>query len=85
MEGPAAGVTLPLCVCVSTPSMEVTMIARSDAACFVGIDLHKDALTACTIAAKDRGVSYRKIACVARKQVREFLAGLAGPSVVAIG
>ena len=41
------------------------MIARSDAACFVGIDLHKDTLTACTIVAKDREVAYRKISCVA--------------------
>jgi hypothetical protein len=29
--------------------MEFTMIARSDAACFVGIDLHKDTLTACVL------------------------------------
>jgi transposase len=64
--------------------MEFTMITRGDAACFVGIDLHKDTLTACTIAAKDREVSYRKIACVAREKVREFLAGLPRPSVVAI-
>jgi transposase len=64
--------------------MEFTMIIRSDAACFVGIDLHKDTLTACTIGAKDREVSYRKIACVAREKVREFLAGLPRPSVVAI-
>ena len=64
--------------------MEFTMIARSDAACFVGIDLHKDKLTACTIVAKDREVAYRKISCVAREKVRESLAGLPRPSVVAI-
>jgi transposase len=64
--------------------MEFTMIARSDAACFVGVDLHKDTLVACTIAAKDREVAYRKIACVAREKVREFLADLPRPSVVAI-
>jgi len=29
--------------------MEFTMIARRDAACFVGIDLHKDTLTACIV------------------------------------
>ncbi len=60
------------------------MIARSDAACFVGIDLHKDTLTACTIVAKDRELAYRKISCVAREKVREFLADLPRPSVVAI-
>jgi transposase len=64
--------------------MEFTMNARSDAACFVGVDLHKDTLVACTIAAKDREVAYRKIACVAREKVREFLANLPRPSVVAI-
>jgi transposase len=64
--------------------MEFTMIVRKDAACYVGIDLHKDTLTACTIAAKDREVSYRKIACVCREQIREFFAGLPRPSVVAI-
>jgi len=64
--------------------MEFTMIARSDAACFVGIDLHKDTLTACTIVAKDREVAYRKISCVAREKVREFLANPTVSSVLAI-
>ena len=60
------------------------MNARSDAACFVGVDLHKESLTACVIDAKDHEVSYRTIACKARTKVREFLAGLPRPSVVAI-
>ena len=64
--------------------MECTINARSDAACFVGNDLHKDTLTVCTIDVKDRAVSCRKISCVAREKVCEFLAGLPRPSVVAI-
>lgn len=60
------------------------MIARSDAACFVGIDLHKDTLTAWTIVAKDREIAFRKISCVAQEEVREFLASLPRPCVVAI-
>jgi transposase len=64
--------------------MEFTMVARSDAACFVGIDLHKDTLTACIVRRTDREVTYKKIACKCRDQVRAFFSSLPRPSVVAI-
>ncbi len=60
------------------------MIARSDAACFVGVDLHKDTLTACVVRRTDREVTYKKIVCKCRDQVREFFSSLPRPSVVAI-
>jgi len=60
------------------------MIARRDAACFVGIDLHKDTLTACIVRRTDREVTYKKIACKCRDQIRSFFASLPQPSVVAI-
>jgi len=43
--------------------MEFTMIARSDAACFVDIDLHKDTLPACVVRRTDREFTYKEIAC----------------------
>jgi len=64
--------------------MEFTMIARPDAACFVGIDLHKDTLTACVLRGRDREVSYVKLACKCRDQIRSFFASLPQPSAVAI-
>jgi transposase len=64
--------------------MEFTMIARRDAACFVGIDLHKDTLTACVVSAKDREVSFEKIACKSRERIRKFFSSLPRPSAVAI-
>ena len=60
------------------------MIARRDAACFVGIDLHKDTLTACVLRGADREVSYVKIACKCRDQIRSFFTSLPQPSAVAI-
>jgi len=64
--------------------MEFTMIVRSDAACFVGVDLHKDTLTACVINAATQEVSYAKIVCKSRSRIREFFSGLPRPSCVAI-
>ena len=66
------------------PYMEFTMIARSDAACFVGIDLHKDTLTACVLRGTDREVTYVKLACKCRERIRSFFSALPQPSVVAI-
>ena len=60
------------------------MIARPDAACFVGIDLHKDTLTACVLRGRDREVSYVKLACKCRDQIRSFFASLPQPSAIAI-
>jgi hypothetical protein len=64
--------------------MEFTMIARPDAACFVGIDLHKDTLTACMIFGWDREVSYVKLTCKCRHRMRSFFSSLPQQSVVAI-
>lgn len=65
------------------PDMEFTMIARSDAACFV-VELHKDTLTACVINTVTHEVSYAKIACKSRSRIWEFFSGLPGPGCVAI-
>ena len=50
MEGSEAEVPLPLCVCGLTPDTACTTIARSGAACFVGIDPHENTLLSCVIA-----------------------------------
>ena len=50
----------------------------------VGIDLHKDTLTACTYCACCGEISYRKLACKCRKQIREYFSALPHPHVVAI-
>ena len=60
------------------------MIVRNDAACFVGVDLHKDTLTACVINAATHEVSYEKIACKCRSRIQEFFSTLPRPSCVAI-
>ena len=60
------------------------MIARSDRACFVGIDLHKDTLTTCVIRGKDREVFFERKACKSRERISEFFASLPRPSAVAI-
>jgi len=50
----------------------------------VGIDLHKDTLTACTYCACCGEISFRKLACKCRKQICEYFAALPHPHVVAI-
>jgi transposase len=50
----------------------------------VGIDLHKDSLTACTFCRCCGEVSYQKIACKCRKQILDFFAALPTPHTVAI-
>lgn len=50
----------------------------------VGVDLHKDTLTACTYCGCCGEVSYRKIACKCRKQIVAFFAALPRPHTVAI-
>ncbi len=60
------------------------MIAGSDAACFVGIDLHKDTLTACVLRGPDREVLFVKIACKCRDKIRSFFSSLPQPSAIAI-
>jgi transposase len=50
----------------------------------VGVDLHKDTLTACVYCGCCGEVSYRKIACKCRKQIVDFFGGLPRPHTVAI-
>lgn len=50
----------------------------------VGIDLHKDTLTACTFCRCCGEISYRKIACKCRRQITEYFASLPSPHTVAI-
>jgi len=50
----------------------------------VGVDLHKDTLTACTFCACCGETSYRKIACKNRNQIVEFFSSLPRPHTVAI-
>ena len=50
----------------------------------VGIDLHKDTLTACTFCRCCGEISFRKIACKCRKQIVDYFASLPTPHTVAI-
>lgn len=50
----------------------------------VGIDLHKDTLTACTFCRCCGEISYRKIACKCRNQIIDFSTALPRPHTVAI-
>jgi transposase len=51
---------------------------------FVGIDLHKDTLTACVYTLPSGEASYRKINCKCREQIVEFFRNLPKPHCVAI-
>jgi transposase len=50
----------------------------------IGVDLHKDTLTACVYCGCCGELSYRKIACKCRHQVLEFFSSLPRPHTVAI-
>jgi transposase len=50
----------------------------------VGIDLHKDTLTACVFCRCCGEVSFQKIPCKCRKQIAEYFAALPQPHTVAI-
>jgi transposase len=50
----------------------------------VGIDLHRDTLTACVFCGCCGEVAFPKIACKCRKQIAEYFAALARPHTVAI-
>jgi transposase len=50
----------------------------------VGIDLHKDTLTACVYCPCCGEIRFQKLACKCRKQIAEFFANLPQPHVVAI-
>jgi transposase len=50
----------------------------------VGVDLHKDTLTACEFCGCCGEVSFQKIACRCRRQIAEYFAALPRPHKVAI-
>jgi len=50
----------------------------------VGIDLHKDTLTAATLDPRSGEVAYRKLACKCRGQIVEYFTALPRPHAVAI-
>jgi transposase len=50
----------------------------------IGIDLHKDTLTACVFCGCCGEVSFQKIPCKCRKQIAAYFAGLPRPHTVAI-
>src|SRR3977135_2706262 len=50
----------------------------------VGVDLHKDTLTACVFCGCCGEVSFQKIACRCRRQLAEYFATLPRPHAVAI-
>ena len=50
----------------------------------VGVDLHKDTLTACVLCGCCGEVSFQKITCRCRRQIAEYFAALPRPHTVAI-
>ena len=69
----------------STPYMEITIMASSLKHHWcVGVDLHKDTLTACVFCGCCGEVSFQKIACKCRRQIAEYFAALPRPHTVAI-
>jgi transposase len=80
----------PSWVLMPIPYMEfTTMVAQNVSlpagfhAC-VGIDLHKDTLTVCTLIRGSGEISWRKIPCKNREQIVEFFQALPRPHTVAI-
>jgi transposase len=60
------------------------MTATLDHHWCVGIDLHKDTLTACTLCRCCGEISFQKIACKCRRKIIEYFAALPRPHTVAI-
>ena len=50
----------------------------------VGVDLHKDTLTACVFCGCCGEVSFQKLSCKCRRRIREYFAALPRPHTVAI-
>jgi transposase len=67
----------------STPYMEIPGMPVNHHWC-VGVDLHKDTLTACVFCGCCGEVSFQKLPCKCRGQVREYFAALPRPHTVAI-
>ncbi len=60
------------------------MVATLPHRWFVGIDLHKDTLTACVYCSCCGEIRFQKLVCKCRKQIAEFFGSLPHPHVVAI-
>jgi len=67
----------------SAPYMEELVMALDHRWC-VGVDLHKDTLTACVFCGCCGEVSFQKIACRCRRQIAEYFAALPRPHTVAL-
>jgi transposase len=67
----------------STPYMEIPGMSLNHRWC-VGIDLHKDTLTACVFCGCCGEVSFQKIPCKCRQQIAAYFAALPRPHTVAI-
>jgi transposase len=63
--------------------MEELVMALNHRWC-VGVDLHKDTLTACVFCGCCGEVSFQKIACRCRRQIAEYFGALPRPHAVAI-
>jgi len=50
----------------------------------VGVDLHKDTLTACTLCRHCGEVAFKKLACKSRRQVADYFASIPRPHTIAI-
>ena len=74
---------LRCCLILSAPYMEELVMALNHHWC-VGVDLHKDTLTACVFCGCCGEVSFQKIACKCRRQIAEYFAALPRPHTVAI-
>jgi transposase len=68
-----------------TPYMETQKMAGTfNHRWCVGVDLHKDTLTACVFCGCCGEVSFQKLSCKCRVQIREYFAALPRPHTVAI-
>ena len=70
------------------PYMEISIMQQrtgmiNDRLC-VGIDLHKDTLTAAVLDPRNGEVEFTKLSCRCREQIKDFFASLPRPNVVAI-
>lgn len=69
----------------STPYMEIHEMERTlNHHWCVGVDLHKDTLTACVFCGCCGEISFQKIPCKCRKQIAAYFAALPRPHTVAI-
>jgi transposase len=73
------------CTIFSTPNMEIREMERTlNHRWCVGVDLHKDTLTACVFCGCCGEYSFQKISCKCRRQIAAYFAALPRPHTVAI-